>query len=36
MVAAAMSTVVAAKGAMDFQHKNIKRFLETRMSLIFD
>jgi len=36
MVGAAMAMVVAAKGAMDFQYKNIKGFLETRMSLIFD
>jgi hypothetical protein len=36
MVGAAMATVVAAKGVMDFQHKNIEEFLETRMSLIFD
>jgi hypothetical protein len=36
MVGATMAMVVAAKEAMDFQHKNIKGFLKTRMSLIFD
>jgi hypothetical protein len=32
---AAAAAVVATKGTIDFQHKNIKGCLETRMCLIF-
>jgi hypothetical protein len=35
VVGAAEKAVVAVKGTMDFQHKNIKGRLETRMNLIF-
>jgi len=36
MVGAAMTAMVEAKRTMNSQYKNIKKYLKTKMSLIFD
>jgi hypothetical protein len=36
MAGATTTTAVTVKEIVDFQHKNIKECLKTRMSLIFD